>query len=268
MENWMQQVNYALGTGVEGEFQYHIQCSPGDIAPIAIVPGDQGRVAKIIEHIDNPVKIAENRGLITYKGTFEDFPVSVTSTGMGGPAAGIVYEELINLGAKVLVRIGSMAAIQPEIERGDLSIPIACVRDDGLTPYYVPQNYPAVADPLLYQKLMEEGLKTDITCHTGINWTHSAFYSRSKDYFLQWANKGVKTLEMEASALFVIGMLRGVSTAVIGTVYQNRYHQTNKEQMELSVEDTANSVIEYGVHTSIEIALKAAVSTYREKWRN
>ena len=183
MEKWMQQVDYALGTGVEGEFQYHIQCGPGDIAPIAIVPGDQGRVAKIIEHLENPVKIAENRGLITYKGTYDGTPVSVTSTGMGGPAAGIVYEELINLGAKVLLRIGSMAAIQPDIARGDISIPFACVRDDGLTPYYVPENYPAVADPTLYRYLMEEGGQSGITCHSGINWTHSAFYSRSKELF-------------------------------------------------------------------------------------
>ena len=268
MESWMQEVDYAHGTGLEGVFQYHIQCGPGDIAPIAIVPGDPGRVAKIIEHIDNPVKIAENRGLITYKGTYDGVPVSVTSTGMGGPGAGIVYEELINLGAKVLLRIGSMAAIQPEIERGDLSIPMACIRDDGLTPYYVPDNYPAVADPTLYRYLIEEGAKSGITCHTGINWTHSAFFSRSKDYFLQWAKKGVKTLEMEASALFVISSLRGVSAAVIGTVYQNRYSQAAKKDMDLSVEDTTQDVIEKGVNGSIEIGLKAAVSTYKEKWRN
>ena len=72
---------------------------------------------------------------------------------------------------------------------------------------------------------------------------------------------------MEASALFVISSLRGVAAAVIGTVYQNRFHQAEKDSMDLSVEDTSNDVIERGVHASIEIGLKAAVSTYKEKWR-
>jgi uridine phosphorylase len=268
MENWMEKIDYGKGTGVENKSQYHIQCKKGDIAPIAIVPGDQGRVKRIIKFLENPTKIAENRGLITYKGTYEGIPVSVTSTGMGGPAAGIVYEELINLGAKILIRIGSMAAIQPEINRGDISIPMACVRDDGLTQYYVPQNYPAIADPILYNNLIKEGEKSNIQIHTGINWTHSAFYSRSKDYFLQWTKKGVKTLEMEASALFVIGMLRGVSTAMIGTIYENRFNQTEKNDMDLSVKNIDDQLIEKGVNASIEIALKAAISTYKQKWRN
>ncbi len=194
MENWMQQVNYALVTGVEGKFQYHIQCGPGDIAPIAIVPGDQGRVAKIIEHIDGPVKIAENRGLITYKGTFDGIPVSVTSTGMGGPAAGIVYEELINLGAKVLLRIGSMAAIQPDIARGDISIPVACVRDDGLTPYYVPENYPAVdlIDEAIGKVMenLEEGDVLIINGDHGCDPVHSGT-DHTREYVpLIWYEKG------------------------------------------------------------------------------
>ncbi len=265
MERWMEKIDYGKGTGVENKLQYHIQCKKGDIAPIAIVPGDQERVKGIIKFLDNPIKISDNRGLITYKGTFEGVEVSVTSTGMGGPAAGIVYEELINLGARILIRVGSMAAIQPDINRGEICIPSACVRDDGLTQYYVPNNFPAIADPILYQNLIKEGNKTDIKVHTGINWTHSAFYSRSKEYFLQWSKKGVMTLDMEASALFVIGYLRGVSTAMIGTIYQNRFNQTDEKEMDLSVKDINDKLIKKGVDTSIQIALKAAVSTYKKQ---
>ncbi len=265
MERWMEKIDYGKGTGVENKLQYHIQCKKGDIAPIAIVPGDQKRVKGIIKFLDNPIKISDNRGLITYKGLFDGIPITVTSTGMGGPAAGIVYEELINLGAKILIRVGSMAAIQPDIYRGDLCIPSACIRDDGLTQYYVPNNYPAIPDPLLYQNLISESKKTDLKIHTGINWTHSAFYSRSKDYFLQWSNKGVLSLEMEAAALFVIGSLRQVATAMIGTIYQNRFTQTEDEEMDLSVKDVNDKLIKKGVDTSIKIALKAAVSTFKQK---
>ncbi|POZ93394.1 purine phosphorylase, partial [Petrotoga halophila DSM 16923] len=153
--------------------QYHIQCGPGDVAPVVIVPGDQGRVESIISKLHDPEKVSENRGLITYTGYYEDYPVSVTSTGMGGPSASIVYEELINIGAKILIRIGSVAGLQEEIEEGDVIIPHACVRDDGASQYYVPQNFPAVASPEVYLRLISAAKSLNLDFKTGINWSHS-----------------------------------------------------------------------------------------------
>lgn len=263
MQEWMAAIDYRDETGLEGRKQYHIQCSAGDIAPIVIVPGDQARVLKIVDKLAGARKIAENRGLITYTGEYAGTPVSVTSTGMGGPSAAIVYEELINLGARYLIRVGSVASLQPNIKRGDLSIPYACIRDDGASVYYVPENYPAAADPFLYTALMEEARKRDVRFHTGINWTHSAFYARSQEYFRQWWRKGVITMEMEASALLVIGTLRGVATAFIGTVYENRILQTKGDGVDLSVKDVSEEVIKRGVENSIEIALQGAVNAFK-----
>ncbi len=265
MQSWMADINYLEGTGLEGQKQYHIQCAEGDIAPIVIVPGDQGRVLKIVDKMTSAKKIMENRGLITYTGEYKGTPVSVTSTGMGGPAASIVYEELINIGAKILVRVGSVAALQPGMKKGDLSIPFACIRDDGASRYYVPDNYPAVADPFLYSALVEEAKKTGVSFHTGVNWTHSAFFSRSQEYFHQWNRKGVISMEMEASALMVIGSLRGVSTAMIGTVYANRYLQAAGDEVDLSVKDFQSDAVTGGVDKSIEIALNAAVRAFQSE---
>ena len=148
-------VDYRKPIGLEGKFQYHIQCQSGDIAPVVIVPGDQGRVEKIVDQLSDVKKIADNRGLITFTGKYQDFPVSVTSTGMGGPSASIVYEELINIGAKVLIRIGSVAGLQENVDEGDIVIPYGCVRDDGASNYYIPPNYPAVPSPEVYSLLIE-----------------------------------------------------------------------------------------------------------------
>jgi uridine phosphorylase len=260
----MATIDYRERNGLENEPQYHIRCTAGDIAPIVIVPGDQGRVMTIVKQLSAAKKISENRGLITYTGEYEGIPVSVTSTGMGGPAASIVYEELINLGAKYLLRVGSVAALQPDIKTGDISIPYACIRDDGASQYYVPPNYPAAADPILYSSLIEEAKKLRVRYRTGINWTHSAFFARSQEYFSQWARKGVISMEMEASALLVIGTLRGISAAFIGTVFANRINQAKGEEMDLSVKDFDSKIIEQGVKKSIEIALKGAVRAFRQ----
>jgi uridine phosphorylase len=263
MEDWLVDIDYRQANDLEGKLQYHIQCQKGDVAPVVIVPGDQGRVEKIIAKFDDCRKIAENRGLITYTGTYKNVPMSVTSTGMGGPGAAIVYEELINIGARALVRIGSVAALQPEINIGDTVIPYGCIRDDGVTRYYIPENYPAVATPFLHKALVAEAEEHKVKYWAGINWTHSAFFARSKKYFQQWANKGVISMDMEASALMIITQLRKVEGAFVGTVYQNRYNQTHNAKMDLSVGSPKSEAIELGNERSIGLALDALARIYR-----
>ena len=60
------------------------------------------------------------RGLWGYTGTAPDGePLTIQSTGMGGPSAAIVVEELIALGARRLVRIGTCGALGGGLGLGD-----------------------------------------------------------------------------------------------------------------------------------------------------
>lgn len=256
--------DYREATGLENTVQYHIECGPGDIAPVVIVPGDQGRVEKIIRKMDKPKKVAENRGLITYTGEYRTYPVSVTSTGMGGPSASIVYEELINIGAKVLIRIGSVAGLQESVREGDIVIPYGCIRDDGASSYYVPDNYPAVPSPDVFHALASSAKKQGFPIVTGINWTHSCFYKRDPDYFQNWSRRRVVTMEMESSALFVVSTLRGIKSGFIGVCFANRFKQSQGRKMDLSVENPRRSIIEEGVDRAITITFEAIGSLYNE----
>ncbi len=257
--------DFRVPTGLENQIQYHIQCGPGDVAPVVIVPGDQGRVESIISKLHDPKKISENRGLITYTGYYEDYPVSVTSTGMGGPSASIVYEELINIGAKILIRIGSVAGLQEEIEEGDVIIPHACVRDDGASQYYVPQNFPAVASPEVYLRLISAAKSLNLDFKTGINWSHSCFYNRDPEYFQRWSRYRVVSMDMEASSLFVVSSLRGVKAGFIGICYANRFKQSNRDKVDLSVPDTNRNIIKSSTSKAIDITLMAIKDLYQNE---
>jgi len=257
--------DFRVPTGLENQIQYHIQCGPGDVAPVVIVPGDQGRVESIISKLHDPKKVSENRGLITYTGYYEDYPVSVTSTGMGGPSASIVYEELINIGAKILIRIGSVAGLQEEIEEGDVIIPHACVRDDGASQYYVPQNFPAVASPEVYLRLISAAKSLNLDFKTGINWSHSCFYNRDPEYFQRWSRYRVVSMDMEASSLFVVSSLRGIKAGFIGICYANRFKQSNRDKVDLSVPDTNRNIIKSSTSKAIDITLMAIKDLYQNE---
>ncbi len=126
--------------------QYHIQVAKGEVGKYVLLPGDPKRCEKIARYFDNPEKIADSREFVTYTGTLEGVPVSVTSTGIGGPSAAIAMMELSKVGATTFVRVGTCGAMQLEIKGGDLVIASGAVRMEGTSREFAPIEYPAVAD--------------------------------------------------------------------------------------------------------------------------
>ena len=102
--------------------EFHVQLQTGDVGRYVILPGDPGRCEKIAAYLDNPQKVAQNREFTTYTGSLDGVPVSVTSTGIGGPSAAIALEELIHCGADTFIRVGTAGGMQPEVLGGDLVI--------------------------------------------------------------------------------------------------------------------------------------------------
>ena len=92
----------------------HLRAEPGDYAPNVLCPGDPLRAQYIAEtFFDTGFRqVNAERGMLGFSGTFEGSPISVQSTGMGCPSAGIVFEELIMLGATRLVRVGTCGGLR------------------------------------------------------------------------------------------------------------------------------------------------------------
>ena len=123
-------VDYTEGSGK----QYHTGVGPEDIGKYVIMPGDPKRCAKIAEHFDNAKLIADVREYVTYTGTLEGVPVSVTSTGIGGPSASIAIDELSKCGAHTFIRVGTCGGMQEEVQGGDIVIATGAVRMEGRAP--------------------------------------------------------------------------------------------------------------------------------------
>ena len=92
----------------------HLRAEPGDYADACLLPGDPLRAKYIAEtFLADVTQVNEERGLLGYTGTWEGKPVSVQGTGMGCPGATIVFEELVQLGVKKLLRVGTCGGLQP-----------------------------------------------------------------------------------------------------------------------------------------------------------
>ncbi|NLC88842.1 MAG: nucleoside phosphorylase [Clostridiaceae bacterium] len=202
-----------------GQKQYHIALEPGDIGEYVLLPGDPMRSDRVAKYLDDAELKANNREHRTFTGTYKGVRVSVTSTGMGCPSAAIATEELINIGAKCLIRIGSSAALDPEINIGDLMISTAAMKNEGTSKFYVPESFPAVPDfeltSILIDTAREKYAGTDEKVHVGISATDDAFYGETPEFVDKLRSYKIMNIEMEASAIYTIAHLRGVRAACI-----------------------------------------------------
>jgi len=197
------------------ERQHHIQLLPGEVGETVFLPGDPGRAKFIADHFDDAELVAHNRQYITYTGTYQGIRVSVTSTGIGCPALAIAMEELIKVGAKNFIRIGTCGILQEHIPPASIIIATAAVRGDGTSREYFPLEYPAVADFDTLEALIGAADKRGIKPFVGIIRSHDAFYMESVlargDYLARdkpWIESNVLAVENESSTLFTLATVR------------------------------------------------------------
>jgi purine-nucleoside phosphorylase len=199
----------------------HLRAEPGDYAPNVLCPGDPRRARYIAEKFfdDGARCVNEERGMLGFTGTFEGRPLSVQSTGMGCPSAGIVFEELIMLGARRLIRVGTCGAIQDGMKMGDTVVALSASADDATPLRYADMvGYAAAATFALAADAVRRGEEAGATVHVGPVVTSGVFYDPDSGNVPRWKRLGHLGIEMEAAMLYTIAAVKGVEALAMMTV--------------------------------------------------
>lgn len=237
--------------------QYHIGLKEGDIGDFVILPGDPKRCEKIAAYFDEPKLIADRREFVTYTGFLNGTKVSVTSTGIGGPSASIALEELVKVGGKKFIRVGTCGGMQPDVKSGDLVIATGAIRMEGTSKEYAPIEFPAVADYEIVTALKNSAEKLNIPHHIGVVQCKDAFYGQHNpelmpvNYELEnkwqaWLKMGCLASEMESAALFIAGSFLKVKVGSIFLVV------ANQEREKLGLENPVVHDTDCAIKTAIE----------------
>jgi purine-nucleoside phosphorylase len=200
----------------------HLRAEPGDYAPNVLCPGDPKRATYIAETFfdDGWRCVNTERGLLGYTGTFEGAPISVQTTGMGCPSSGIVFEELVMLGAKRLVRVGTCGGLGDHMSMGDTVIAIGATADDA-TPlrYAQMEGFAPTATFTLVEtaaRLARERASAPV--HVGAVVTSGVFYDPDPGTFARWKRLGHVGVEMEAAMMYTVAAVHRLEALAIMTV--------------------------------------------------
>ncbi len=198
----------------------HLSAKKGDVAETVLLPGDPLRAKAIADNFLTDAVCYNNvRGMLGYTGTYNGQRVSVQGTGMGMPSLAIYVNELIQLGAKKLIRVGTCGAYQADLKIGEIIIALSASTDSNINTHYFPDaSYAPTASFNLLSNAYESAKADNLKVHVGPIFSSDIFYQDDPLHYKKWANFGILAVEMESAALYALAAKHGVEALSILTV--------------------------------------------------
>lgn len=206
----------------------------GGLGRYFLVPGSPAR-AKLISTLFDEVtrEVITPRHNDSYLGRISlgdgrMLDVGATSSGMGVGSMEICANELIDCGARRLIRVGTSGAVlDPPLRAGDYVIATGAVRDEMASRHYLPVEFPALAHPDTVTALRAAAQSLGVADRTFAGVVHSkaSLFARAKmigplaeehERYKRVLKGGlVLSSEMEASALFIVAQCRSETVAPV-----------------------------------------------------
>lgn len=209
-------------TDKEGKM-FHTGLAEGTVAQSVLMPGDLARSKVIADCFKEAEYLGRKRTFVSYTGkTEKDVPISVVSSGMGCMAVSVALEEFKHLGVKNVIRVGTGAALLKDFKPGSMIIATGGVRGEGASFEYAPPEFPSIANRHVTNALIQACREFGEEPIVGLYRSHDAFYRETKvvmqetsERMKPWVDAGVKMVENESSAMFIIAHRLGLRAGSI-----------------------------------------------------
>lgn len=146
-----------------------------------------------------------------YEMTYQGEQLAIFHPGIGAPLAAGIFEEVIALGVRSCIACGGAGVLDKDIQVGEVIVPYAAIRDEGVSYHYLPPSREVEVDPQIVgtiQKVLEGKSVPYILTKT---WTTDAFYRETVAKVQLRKEEGCKSVEMEAAAFLAVAQFREVA---------------------------------------------------------
>ncbi len=198
-----------------------VQVRPGDFGKYAIIPGPAERRDAILQYLEKPVKSFSFFEYTMYTGYYEGIKIAVGNGGRFSPDSGIITEILCAGKVEYIIRAGSCGAMDETFKVGDIVLATGAVRGDGVSPYYVKDDFKTVSDAGLTSVLEKAGLQEGAVIRKGPMWTTDALLRETREVVEAARKKGAIAVDMVSSAMLTIAQFYGVKAASISAISDN-----------------------------------------------
>jgi 5'-methylthioadenosine phosphorylase/purine-nucleoside phosphorylase len=233
----------------------HLRAEPSDYAPAVLVPGDPRRAKYIAENFFDPEfhLVNEERGALGFTGTYQGKPISVQSVGMGCASAGIYYNELIQLGARRIIRVGTAGGLADGLRLADTVVAISATADDPVVAQLTNgEAHSPTASWNLVEAAVTRARALGARVHVGPIVSSGLFYDPRQGMMQRWKERGHLAVEMEAAMLYTLGALHKIDTLTLATISDLIADETNAERI-------SDEELKIGVDRMMQVACDVAI---------
>ncbi|MFE9661817.1 nucleoside phosphorylase [Streptomyces sp. NPDC005955] len=170
--------------------------------------------------------------------------------GPGAPAAALVLEQLVALGARRVITIGTAASLRADLRPGDLVVCDSALRDEGVSYHYLPPQAHISPSSDLTGRLVDSLRTLEIPLRLGSGWTTDAPYRETAAEIAGYSRLGVLTADMEAAGVFAVAEHRSIEAAAVFVVADSLLDRRPRQDHP-------------GIRNALHIALEAVLSTLR-----
>ena len=166
-------------------------------------------------------KIHAGMEIPIYKTVYKDRKIAFYLSGMGGPAAAAILEEIIVKGGKKILLFGSSGSLDKNITDGNIIIPTFAYRDEGTSYHYIPAHAGDYIEVKTAGRLTEIFSSLGVPVITGRTWTTDALYRETYKNKELRKGEGCITVEMECASVMALAEFRNAD------IYQFLYTADN-----------------------------------------
>jgi uridine phosphorylase len=136
----------------------------------------------------------------------------------GGPRIANSLEQLAACGIRSVFGLGLGGTPQDHVQIGDILVIEGSVRGDGVSRYYAPLEYPAIADLSLTTQVRAQLEQHGERYLSGLSFGTDALYREDEQLMSLLRALGVLSVDLESSALLTVGRRLGVACCWVGVV--------------------------------------------------
>lgn len=179
-----------------------------------------------------------------------DYAVGVMGNfGIGAPTTAMLMDELIADGVETFLSVGLAGCLDDSVGMGEFVVCERAIRDEGTSHHYVESETYASPSETLVAETERFLREREESFHVGPSWTTDAIYRETTEEVQRYAEEGVLTVEMEASAVFAVADRRGVDAAAMFVVsdylglseWEPKFRLTREDMQHLG--DTAKEIL-------------------------
>jgi purine-nucleoside phosphorylase len=152
-----------------------------------------------------------------------------------------VIEELVQLGVRKIVRVGTCGGLQADQTMGDLIIAVSATPADSTATHYVGgEPHAPTADFGLVHEAVHQARELGKPVRVGPIVSSDIFYNPDSGLAGRWSERGILAVEMEAAVLFTLGALRriqaGCMLIVSDVVVEGEFIRITDDEMKNAVD--------------------------------